>query len=73
MKRLGVPYDDDTLANGDIYAEKDAQKIYEGLLSQDPSLTEIKDKEIIALIAYLQSMGKRTISGNGQEVSKSNR
>jgi cytochrome c oxidase cbb3-type subunit I/II len=73
MKRLGVPYDDDTVANGDIYAEKDAQKIYEGLLSQDPSLTEIKDKEIIALIAYLQSMGKRTISGNGQEVSKSNR
>lgn len=71
MTRLGVPYDNDTVANADIYAEKEAQKIYEGLLSQDPSLTGIKDKEIIALIAYLQSMGKRTTSGNGQEVSKS--
>jgi cytochrome c oxidase cbb3-type subunit I/II len=71
MKWLGVPYDDDKVANADIYAEKEAQKIYEGLISQDSSLTGIKDKEIIALVAYLQSLGKRTTSGNGQEVSKS--
>ncbi len=71
MKRLGVPYDDEVVANADIYAEKEAQKIYEGLLSQDPSLTEIKDKEIISMIAYLQSLGKRTSAQ--QEVSQSTR
>ena len=60
MKRLGVPYEQDIVANADIHAEKQAVQIYEGLLSQDPSLKEVKDKEIVALIAYLQSLGKRT-------------
>ena len=60
MNRLGVPYERGVVANADIHAEKQAVQIYEGLFSQDPSLKEIKDKEIVALIAYLQSLGKRT-------------
>ena len=60
MNRLGVPYELGVVANADIHAEKQAVQIYEGLFSQDPSLKEIKDKEIVALIAYLQSLGKRT-------------
>lgn len=59
MKNLGVPYDDDTVANGDIQAEKEARQIFEELLSQDPSLESIKDTEVIALISYLQSLGKK--------------
>jgi cytochrome c oxidase cbb3-type subunit I/II len=57
---LGVPYNDDEVANADINAEKQAEKVYEGLLSQDPSLESVKDTEVIALIAYLQSLGKKT-------------
>lgn len=60
MKRLGVPYDENMVANADIYAGNEAEKIYEGLLGQDPSLTEIKDTEVIAIIAYLQTLGKKT-------------
>lgn len=71
MKRLGVPYKDDEVANADIDAEKEAERIYEGLITQDPSLKGIKDKEIIALISYLQSLGKRTTQQ--QEVSRSTR
>ena len=60
MKMLGVPYNDVEVANADINAEKQAEKVYEGLLSQDPSLESVKDTEVIALIAYLQSLGKKT-------------
>ena len=34
--------------------------VREGLVSQDPSLESVKDTEVIALIAYLQSLGKKT-------------
>jgi len=60
MKMLGVPYNEDQVANADIIAEKQAEEIYDDLLSQDPSLTSVKDTEVIAIIAYLQSLGKRT-------------
>jgi cytochrome c oxidase cbb3-type subunit I/II len=70
MKMLGVPYNDDEVANADINAEKQAETVYEGLLSQDPSLKSVKDTEVIALIAYLQSLGKKT---SQQGVASSNR
>ena len=60
MKMLGVPYADDEVSNADINAEKQAAAVYEGLLSQDPSLESVKDTEVIAIIAYLQSLGKKT-------------
>lgn len=59
MKRLGVPYDDDTVANADIIAEKESLELFNALVEQDPSLENIKDTQIIALIAYLQSLGKK--------------
>lgn len=70
MKMLGVPYNEDEVANADINAEKQAQTIYEGLLSQDPSLESVKDTEVIALISYLQCLGKKT---SQQGVASSNR
>ncbi|MFI5323230.1 MAG: cytochrome-c oxidase, cbb3-type subunit I [Thermodesulfobacteriota bacterium] len=60
MKMLGVPYNEEEVANADINAEKQADVIYQGLLSQDPSLTSVKDTEVIAIIAYLQCLGKKT-------------
>ena len=60
MKMLGVPYDDNEVANADMIAEKEAAIIYEELLSQDKSLESLKDTELIALIAYLQRLGKQT-------------
>ncbi|MEM7007645.1 MAG: cbb3-type cytochrome c oxidase subunit II, partial [Thermodesulfobacteriota bacterium] len=70
MKMLGVPYDQDQVANADIKAEKEAKVIYEELVSQDASLESLKDTELIALIAYLQSLGKKSPN---EEVSKSNK
>ncbi|MEZ4546365.1 MAG: cytochrome-c oxidase, cbb3-type subunit I [Thermodesulfobacteriota bacterium] len=63
MRMLGVPYTDDEVANADINAEKQAAVIYEGLLEQDDSLKSIKDTEMIALIAYLQSLGQKSPEG----------
>ena len=60
MRMLGVPYNDEQVANADIDAEKQAETIYEGLVSQDPSLKSVKDTEVIALISYLQCLGKKT-------------
>lgn len=59
MRNLGVPYDDEVVANGDMHAEQQADRIYEELVSQDPSLKNIDNTEILALIAYLQSLGRR--------------
>lgn len=70
MKMLGVPYNDEDVSNADINAEKQAAVIYEGLLSQDPSLESVKDTEVIAIIAYLQSLGKKT---SPEGVATSNR
>ncbi|HSC34367.1 MAG TPA: cytochrome-c oxidase, cbb3-type subunit I [Thermodesulfobacteriota bacterium] len=70
MKMLGVPYNDEDVSNADINAEKQAAVIYEGLLTQDPSLESVKDTEVIAIIAYLQSLGKKT---SPEGVATSNR
>jgi cytochrome c oxidase cbb3-type subunit I/II len=55
MQTLGVPYEDgyENDALGD--AESQAMKIASELKSQD--ITVSSDKEIVALIAYLQRMG----------------
>ncbi len=57
MKNLGVPYSSQEVANADIDAEKQAKIISEDLKSQ--GVTEnLERKEIVALIAYLQALGK---------------
>lgn len=61
MKALGVPYDDNILANADLMAEKQAKEIVAGLKSQGIAQEGLERKQIIALIAYLQSLGQKNI------------
>lgn len=57
MKNLGVPYTDEQISNADIDAEKQALVIAEDLKSQGAP-SGLEKKEIVALIAYLQSLGQ---------------
>lgn len=57
MKTLGVPYTAEQVENAEADARAEAQKIAAGLTAEGVmSLKE--DKEILALIAYLQMLGK---------------
>ena len=56
MQKLGVPYSDEYKANAVEYLTMQAQEIAEEL-SKDPNIEVTADKEIIALIAYLQRVG----------------
>lgn len=58
MKQLGVPYEDDTVANADIVAQKQAKVIAEDL-EKNGGPKGLEKKEIVALIAYLQSLGQK--------------
>lgn len=58
MKQLGVPYEDETVANADIVAQKQAQVIAEDL-EKNGGPKGLEKKEIVALIAYLQSLGQK--------------
>lgn len=58
MKMLGVPYTDEEVAFADELALKQASKIAEGLAEQGAP-KGLEKKEIIALIAYLQSLGQK--------------
>jgi len=58
LKSLGVPYSDDVVANADVIAEQEALKKSEEL-SVSVNNVNLKDKEIIALIAYLQALGQK--------------
>ena len=68
MQKLGVPYP----AGYDKIAAADMQKQAEGIalsLSKD-GIKTASDKEIIALIAYLQRMGKDIKAASKEEISK---
>ncbi|MBO9665492.1 MAG: cytochrome-c oxidase, cbb3-type subunit I [Bdellovibrio sp.] len=58
MKQLGVPYADDIVANADIDAQKQAKLIAEDL-EKNGGPRNLQKKEIVALIAYLQSLGQK--------------
>lgn len=58
LRNLGVPYTDDQVASADIDAEKQAQLISGELKSQGVT-DKIDNKEILALIAYLQALGQK--------------
>lgn len=58
MKYLGVPYEDEVVANADIHAQKQAQEIAADLESNGAAKGLAK-KEIVALIAYLQALGQK--------------
>jgi cytochrome c oxidase cbb3-type subunit I/II len=56
MKSLGVPYSDEDIATSKESAKAQAKKIADRL-KQSGVEGKIKDKEIMALIAYLQRLG----------------
>ncbi|MDG0816016.1 cytochrome-c oxidase, cbb3-type subunit I [Bdellovibrio svalbardensis] len=58
MKYLGVPYEEDVIANADIHAQKQAKEIAEDL-EKNGAPRGLEKKQIIALIAYLQSLGQK--------------
>ncbi len=58
LRNLGVPYTNDQVRNADTDAKEQASLIEEGLKKQ--GVTEkLQDKEILAMIAYLQSLGQK--------------
>ncbi len=58
MKYLGVPYEDEVIANADIHAQKQAKEIAEDL-EKNGAPKGLEKKQIVALIAYLQSLGQK--------------
>ncbi|MES2768349.1 MAG: cytochrome-c oxidase, cbb3-type subunit I [Bdellovibrionota bacterium] len=59
MKSLGVPYTDEELSRADLDAEEQAKSIAENLKASGVAVDKLEQKEIIALIAYLQSLGQK--------------
>jgi cytochrome c oxidase cbb3-type subunit I/II len=57
MKALGVPYEDSEIDNSIGMAKEQAQTIADGLVAAGVE-PKVKDKQIVALIAYLQRLGK---------------
>lgn len=64
MKFLGVPYDDETIQNGDKMATDEAARIAADL-EANGAPPGLADKEIIAVIAYLQSLGQKQNKNQG--------
>lgn len=56
MKQLGVPYSDEDIETGALKAKAQAQVIAQDLMKSGVP-KEIEDKELVALIAYLQRIG----------------
>lgn len=59
MRNLGVPYNEDTVANADLLAGRQAESIALKL-KEDGAPDHLANKEIVALIAYLQALGQKT-------------
>ena len=65
LKTLGSPYSDDEVQNAIVSAQAEADAIAEDL-RQNGVADITSDKEIIALIAYLQSLGQLAVSGGAE-------
>lgn len=59
QKFLGVPYSDHDVETAEASARDQAQEIAQGLIQQGVP-DKVVDREILALIAYLQRLGKDT-------------
>lgn len=57
LRNLGVPYTDEQVANADVLAKQQAQLISEKLVEKGAP-TNLADKQVVALVAYLKSLGK---------------
>jgi cytochrome c oxidase cbb3-type subunit I/II len=58
MRTLGVPYGEEDVASAVEWARSEARTIVAGLKAEGAEISE--DKEIVALIAYLQRLGNPT-------------
>ena len=57
QSRVGVPYDEVTISNGDGLARKQAAEMAQQIVDQKgPS--GLENKQVVALVAYLQRLGK---------------
>lgn len=57
LRNLGTPYTDEQVAQADMLAEKQAKEIAQGLEQQGVQ-AGLEKTELVALIAYLQSLGQ---------------
>ena len=58
LKALGAPYDDEVIKNAKAMAQAQAEQITRNMASAGVKI-EMKDKQIVALVAYLQRLGKK--------------
>jgi cytochrome c oxidase cbb3-type subunit I/II len=63
MKSLGVPYSEVDVLNAEGEARLEAEAIAAGLVAQGAPGTKLEEKEIVALIAYLQRLGRDAREG----------
>lgn len=63
MKMLGVPYSDEDVNNAEASARAEAEKIAAGLKNDVPD-AKLANRQVIALIAYLQRLGKQVQKTN---------
>ncbi len=62
MKFLGVPYSAEEVGSADLLAEQQAAKIVATLTEQGVKDNgKLRQTELVALIAYIQSLGKKTL------------
>lgn len=66
LKGLGVPYEEDVVANPDIIAQKEA-KILADALAAEGAPKGLEKTEIVALIAYLQALGQKGEAANNPD------
>tara|TARA_B100001248_G_scaffold259870_1_gene246808 strand:- start:6854 stop:9022 length:2169 start_codon:yes stop_codon:yes gene_type:complete len=78
LQNLGVPYTDEEVANADKLASEQAERIAASLATElknlDPqspvTAKSLRDKEIVALIAYLQALGTKVDDSELVEASE---
>lgn len=58
MRNLGVPYSDQEVAEADRLAEEQAKKVA-GLIHQQGGPEGLEQREIVAIVAYLQALGRK--------------
>lgn len=64
LKSLGVPYADEVVKNADKVAEEQAKIIADELRAQGVNDDKLEQKEVVALIAYLQELGQKPLIRN---------
>ncbi|MBC75397.1 MAG: cytochrome C oxidase Cbb3 [Halobacteriovoraceae bacterium] len=58
LKALGAPYDEEVIKNAKAMAQAQAEQITRNMASAGVKI-DMKDKQIVALVAYLQRLGKK--------------